>query len=782
VATSAIVLLLAWLGPHPADGLAGRPEHRPSLVAATEPSPMWLGPERPVADPVDSSAEGRPSSVAFDGSNYLVVWTESRNVIPNNYGGDIRAARVTPTGAVLDPYGIVLASGPSDQHDPTVAFGDGTFLVAWVDDTIGTFEGDVRGVRVSPQGAVLDSTAIDIAAGPNNQDEPALAFGDGVFLAVWQDYSVEAEPGQVDVFGARLDADGRVLDDSGIVISAGPGNGFRPAVAFGGGVFLTVWGRVNAEFAVPNVSAARVSSAGVVLDPSGIEVAPSPRRQDMPTLASDGSVHLVVWQEYIEFEPHLVGTRVDATGQVLDPTGIAISGNFWGGETQHAVVAQGTQFLVAWYRRAGIVFELAGNRVDSTGAVLDGGGRVISSAVVTTPAPDPGLALGADGSNAFVVWGDERAGETSPYATQVGPDGVALGPGTLLARSASEQMASAVAYDGTNHLVVWNERAWGRNRLVAARVGRDGRLFDPSGIEIAAEAPAAVAVAFDGEHFLVAWRPVSPSDGLAGVSAVLVSRSGGIVRGPVDVSGPAPSGGLDVATNGSGFLVVWSDATLPDRRYVVRGARLDSNGTLLDPAALDIAPSGSSPSVASDGRDYLVTWSDYPTVRAGRVGSDGSVLDPSGFVVSDGGGDGPSVAWNGQRYLAVWSRDDGDRRHSVLGARITTAGAVQDPAAISIAEGDGSHTEPVVARNGPFLVAWREERSGRADGIYAARVDDTGAVLDPTSLVVAAGADGGKEPEITRGPGARWSISYTRFRPEAPYGANRVFVRTVGPK
>lgn len=79
----------------------------------------------PTATPTGSGLQGAAGdqlhvAVAFDGSNYLVVWEDHRSS-----GSDIYGARVTPAGTVLDPGGIAISAGSGDQINPAAAF-DGT--------------------------------------------------------------------------------------------------------------------------------------------------------------------------------------------------------------------------------------------------------------------------------------------------------------------------------------------------------------------------------------------------------------------------------------------------------------------------------------------------------------------------------------------------------------------------------------------------------------------------------------------------------------------------------
>ena len=92
---------------------------------------------------------GTAPDVAFDGTNFLVVWQDSRNANP----GDIYGARVSSGGAVLDPSGKAIATGSSTQWVPAVAFNGSNYLVVWEDDRNGTF--DVYASLVNTSGAVL---------------------------------------------------------------------------------------------------------------------------------------------------------------------------------------------------------------------------------------------------------------------------------------------------------------------------------------------------------------------------------------------------------------------------------------------------------------------------------------------------------------------------------------------------------------------------------------------------------------------------------------------------
>jgi hypothetical protein len=73
-----------------------------------------------------------------------------------------------------------------------------------------------------------------------------------------------------------------------------------------------------------DVYAARVSPAGVLLDPSGLAIAPWDGQEQAPALAFDGTNYLAAFEDFRSGQ-WIYGTRVSPAGAVLDPSGILIS-------------------------------------------------------------------------------------------------------------------------------------------------------------------------------------------------------------------------------------------------------------------------------------------------------------------------------------------------------------------------------------------------------------------------------------------------------------------------
>ncbi|MEO0098890.1 MAG: hypothetical protein ABIK94_04825, partial [candidate division WOR-3 bacterium] len=358
-------------------------------------------------------------SVAFDGTNYLVVWTDWRN----GYYADIYGARVSPAGIVLDPQGFSISTAEDAQVFPSVAFDGTNYLVVWEDWRNGAYP-HIYGARVSPQGIVLDTNGIPISINASWHVEPSITF-DGVnYLVVWAD----SRASSYDIYGARVSPAGIVLDTKGIPISTAAYSQGCPSVASDGTNYLVVWEDYRSGD-YPDIYGARVSPAGVVLDTAGIPISTAPMWQLTPSIAFDGTNYFVVWRD-----TGIYGARISPAGVVLDTNGILISHGPYG-QTDPSIAFGGTNYLVAWKdeRHGGYDLDIYCARVLPEGIVLDTNGIFIAT------------------------------------ARQWGPDYFYL----------------SVAFGGTNYLVVW-EDYWNYTcyRIYCARVSRNGEVLDPNGFPI----------------------------------------------------------------------------------------------------------------------------------------------------------------------------------------------------------------------------------------------------------------------------------------------------------
>ncbi|HUP70821.1 MAG TPA: hypothetical protein VM142_13550 [Acidimicrobiales bacterium] len=232
--------------------------------------------------------------VAWDGENFIVAWyrTSAQNV-------DLLVARVSPAGSVLDPSGVVVAPNIRGSSSPAaLASGGVSSLVAWFDSA-----GAVRSSRISRAGVVLDPGGDLVGSNPipAYTGSVSAAWHESRYLVVWD---VGRPPVDYAIFANRIDGDtGSALDGPGVPVAAGPGPRLFSRVAGGPGGFLVVWtdGRASPHVLQPYINSrccptpadydlygARVSDAGIVVDPGGFVIAPGQGAQVDASLTQVG--------------------------------------------------------------------------------------------------------------------------------------------------------------------------------------------------------------------------------------------------------------------------------------------------------------------------------------------------------------------------------------------------------------------------------------------------------------------------------------------------------------
>ena len=127
-----------------------------------------------------NNSELRQPSVGFDGTNFLVVWEDKRTGSGEEFG-----ARVTPGDLVLDPSGVQLTEGANALgRMPGLAFDGTNFMLVWR-----TGDTTVRAARISTSGSSvtnLDPPNGFLITDAGESKYPAVAFDGTNYMAVWQ--------------------------------------------------------------------------------------------------------------------------------------------------------------------------------------------------------------------------------------------------------------------------------------------------------------------------------------------------------------------------------------------------------------------------------------------------------------------------------------------------------------------------------------------------------------------------------------------------------------------
>jgi large repetitive protein len=367
-------------------------------AAAVAAPPTLTSPVRLPGDALIGPAAGSQTgpAIARGGSGYLVVWTDDRAALspPLGFSGgpyfgsglgsmlDIYAARLDANGVLIDTTPIVIAQNGYNQSFPQVAWNGQNWLVTWVGEREPYYYTDIYAARVSPGGQVFDSTPIlvDVAETTNTRVATAVASDGANWTVVWQD--IDSQAGIFTLDAARVSPAGVVLDPGGKRLRRPAWNSYpyAPRLAFAGSQYLLVW---HEGVDTGNVVAQRFSPTLAPLgSPFSINRQIEISKGEKVRVASNGTDFLVAWHEARYQIGELIAARVSATGVVLDPNGIFIEPD--GGVTDFApdVAWDGARWFVAYHMPAtGVDHDLYVKRLSPAGAMLDASRRLVLNGV-----------------------------------------------------------------------------------------------------------------------------------------------------------------------------------------------------------------------------------------------------------------------------------------------------------------------------------------------------------------------------------------------------------------
>ncbi|QSQ24342.1 cadherin-like domain-containing protein [Pyxidicoccus parkwayensis] len=648
--------------------------------------------------------------------------------------------------------------GPIDaaQDEPAVASNGSGYFVAWQDYRQGHYE--IYGTRITSDGAIQDTLGLQLSRGGNSLSRPKVASNGTDYLVVWH---AVPESGNARVLASRIVASASEPDVTPFVVLPDEDSmQLAPSVASKGTDYLVAWMNGGSQ---QGLRGTRVSSTGTILDPAGLTLS-TVGHSILPwtAMASNGTSYLVVWEDERQNSVgDIYGTRVTSAGVVEAPQGFAIAQGEWS-HREPTVASNGTDYLVAWTdRRTDTEGDIRAARVTSTGTVLD------DLPIATAPGLQGRPAVASDGANYQVIWTDGRndgyLGEL--YATSVLSTGEVNAEGWRLSAFSSQYTGPALAFNGTNHLVIWSI-SYGGGALRAMRVTRQGQVLDENGfvVGMSASLQQTPVVASNGEGYLVVWE-----DSFQGGNNIIGTRvtSTGEVLDPTGLPIDLDTGNRGgsqpaVASNGTDYLVTWVALRAPET--AIHGTRITQAGEVLSPHGRRYSPASqahaAAPSVASNGTDYLVVagiWNleaeVWPLLGI-RVSGDGEGVEALAQpICAHTGCDlwDTKVASNGSNYLVVWtdSRSSGNGT-DIHGARVSGTGAVLEPEGIAIATAEDNRRNVAVASNGvDYLVAWSDFRRGSSSDVFGARVAGSGEVLDKDNIAISTATRWQHLPSIT---------------------------------
>ncbi|MDB4996669.1 MAG: Flagellar hook-length control protein FliK [Myxococcaceae bacterium] len=612
-------------------------------------------------------------ATASDGVHFIVVWKDLR---PR--GTAFRAARYRISdGVLLDPAGFEVLTDPYGvgYERPSVACRDASQCLLVVSAYSGSGKADLRTARFSPMSASSADPAGQVVASVKAGDQPNVATNGTGYLVSVRSLAPDGllgmriDPstgklvaGTVPVVMSTDGGDARVASDgTNYLVSSihgftctvsqrsandlseiGSALTFEPClvqdVAFAGGYYVLGWLRNDGPNSRPFVMSRIRASDGVLVDPAPIVVEP-----DQPFLAGDAQV--------VSDGVSVLASAYRAVGQTSERIDLG-SGVVSTLPTSGRFMFSGgaSRFLIGRLRADGSE-NLDLHRLADDGTMLD----ALPLARCHAAAQEMKARVACSPDSCFGVWvtpEDAPSPKYDIYGARLVPGGPVMSS-MLLGYNRSG--APAVAYDGTDFLVAWQNF----NEVLMARVrASDGVLmqtelglgFNGASPELTAtknailltyilETAGAPDVALAVRLNPANLAPLSPG-------AQLIGYPRGVSR-------------VLVATDGTDFLLAWRGPAPDGTGVGLRVRRMAANGTLAPNEMLIAGPDASFPALVFAGGNYVLAYT-APNASLGVVrvrASDGAILDNPAQVLGSDVVDKPMLGFDGGAVLVAWLQE-----------------------------------------------------------------------------------------------------------------------------
>ena len=544
-------------------------------------------------------------SVSGAGGVLFAGWTDCRFDSCIYY--DAVGARLTERGALLDPTGILI-SGPESQFGaaPVGAFLQDQLLLAWNDE--GPYRGWYRFLAVD--GGVLTRPDRLTGLPPDSYGGyPSVSAANDHALVVWDSFD-----GPEGVGMAVLLPDGRrATPDGGLGL--GPPLGARSVrTVWTGAEHLVAFDSLPRDGGVlVGVAAVQVDGGRPLAQPHAWLGGPEPKGS--PVVAASGGAAVVAWPESAAPWGIQFCARGDDGGFSAPAPWVATPGRV---EALALAPADGGYLVLRSEVGDG------GSSLLATAVTADGGARGPDRLIATSRFGAEVALTPVDGGF-YAVWTQDDQVVGAP----LGPDGDALGPPSLLSRSANAQVGSSVGVLDGGYLVSWLDNREDAPGLRLSRVSLTGEVESPAGVVVLPVVPRAGSVR--GSTQLV-----STSEALWLVARVGSELLFYLLDGSGSAAGPVPQydAGNMWSTSGPvphGADLVWAGGRDPNEALY----RLGPDGRLRAPEGGRPLPPGFSPpwilSLASTGRRLLAVNGAFSPVAMRWMEEDGGVTDAGAF-------------------------------------------------------------------------------------------------------------------------------------------------------
>jgi len=738
-------------------------------------------------------------SIASDNNGFLVVWEDRREI--NDY--NIYGARINNNGEVIDNPAMVISDNPFCQQNPSVGFDGTNYWIIWEDsrDQSGT---NLYGTRVTPEGIVLDPQGVKLIDRDGSCYNPHLTKGPGEqILIVYSSY----EPNQydtqrifasiiggigslelTDVFGAPGSS---TSQSSAIFKSNTPVANLQFTMNFNSLISVDSV-KIADQFSNMNLSYNTFSDSVTVLI-SGNTIQPNnepivyfyysvshsaPINSIVPLTLSNVLVS--------DANNYQIPISLQNGNFYIKPENIDFIGHLACSTNPTVMYADGSSTSTITAVVKGVNDETVS--IDSlmiNFSIISG--NTSAHLVGTNPTPT------IDGIAQITLCADDTPGIVKVVANNEGlkadtvkvyvcsdPSMIVVSDPIMLdTSSTSYQDYPAVAFDDTNYFIVWNSGL----DIYGIRLSTAGQVLDNIAIPVLVEPSDHLTypdIIFGGNYYLVACHNnnhYSDHDPYY----TRVSPTGEVIDSPPRQFTYDP-GPTFLSYSGNTYIAIvgrqpstWGSTS----NYII-----DESGNIvahLNGGRMESIDYPLQADISFNGNHYQFVWRHNYDISTIKIDIFGNVLDQE-IIVDNSLGDQlyPSIASDGNDFFVIWEDRSEINDYNIYGARINNNGEVLDNPAIVISDNPFCQQNPSIEFDGTnYWVIWEDNRDQSGTNLYGTRVSPEGIVLDPTGVKLVDRDGSCFHPHLSKGPGEQLLVVYNSYEP-LPYNTQRIFASILG--
>lgn len=258
-----------------------------------------------VGSRISLGRRGGDPVIAFDGSNYLVAWS---NIAKDSIYGQF----INPSGILSGSSFVIAYNINGHKQAERIIFGDNAYMVIYKNNDI------IYGQCVGKLGNLIGSATQISQSAVNDND---IAFDGTNYLVVWAKRPTISTVADEDIYGQFISQSG-VLVGANFIIDDGNYASDNPlSVSFDGSRYLVAFHEQAAAGGGWNLFAHFISTSGVV-PPNRYTISDSTNKPGLAFTAFDGTNYLITWGEQYSTSNAVI------KGNFFNPSGVPIGSEF----------------------------------------------------------------------------------------------------------------------------------------------------------------------------------------------------------------------------------------------------------------------------------------------------------------------------------------------------------------------------------------------------------------------------------------------------------------------